>query len=239
MLSTSLLFLGLLAAGNNEVTGFTVSTTASRSRLAQVRLPAVSFSSSSSASSNSNDNGSDNKNNDGVTNTNTNNSNYAQPKITHVENLNDFLDFLAEDNRLCVVDFYASWCKSCAKFGLKYKKFAEDYGDIVDGNGNVLKKGQVRFAQVEYGQNRRLCRTYGIKKLPWVQIYKAGVSGDSKIVEFPCGPKYFESRLTSRVVEYLGMTDEEIRFKENMEAGQALSLDLTPELQTKNATKAS
>mmetsp|Transcript_19199 Transcript_19199/g.28758 ORF Transcript_19199/g.28758 Transcript_19199/m.28758 type:complete len:248 (-) Transcript_19199:1512-2255(-) len=142
------------------------------------------------------------------------------PKITTILGLTEFLDFLAEyDERILVVEFYASWCKSCHKFGQKYKQLARKYADKVDENGEIVEEGKIRFAQVEYGANVHLCRSFGIKKLPYVQIYKAPLG---KITEFVCGPKYFDDRLVKPLEEYLVMTDDEIQFRMNMEEGQAL-----------------
>jgi thiol-disulfide isomerase/thioredoxin len=144
----------------------------------------------------------------------------GMPKITIVHGLNDFLDFLAEsDDRLVVVEYYASWCKSCHKFGLKYKQLANKYADKVDKSGEIIQEGKVRFAQVEYGANVRLCKTMGIKKLPYVQMYKAPLG---KISEFVCGPKFFDERLKTRLEGYLNMSDEEIKFNRDMEDGQVL-----------------
>jgi thiol-disulfide isomerase/thioredoxin len=98
----------------------------------------------------------------------------TKPSITVINGLDEFLEFLAEsDDRIVVVEFYAAWCKSCHKFGVKYKQLASKYGDKINDNDEVVEKGQVRFAQVEYGANVRLCKTFGIKKLPFVQMYKA------------------------------------------------------------------
>ncbi len=105
---------------------------------------------------------------------------------------------------------------------MKYKQLARQHGDIMDENGELIKKGNVRFAQVEYGANVRLCKTFGIKKLPYVQMYKPPLG---KIAEFVCGPKFFEERLTSRVEKYLSMTDEEIKFDRDMEEGASLVED--------------
>ena len=97
-----------------------------------------------------------------------------KPNVTIINGLDEFLEFVAEsDDRIVVVEFYAAWCKSCHKFGVKYKKLASSYGDKINDAGEVVEKGQVRFAQVEYGANVRLCKTFGIKKLPFVQMYKA------------------------------------------------------------------
>jgi thioredoxin 1 len=146
----------------------------------------------------------------------------ATPKITKIQGLDEFLEFLAEsDDRIVVVDFYAAWCKSCHKFGMKFKQLANRYADKVNDDGEILERGKVRFATVEYGANVRLCKTFGIKKLPFVHIYKAPLG---KISEFVCGPKYFDEKLKSRVVEYLDMTDDEIKFRMDMEDGQALGV---------------
>lgn len=98
----------------------------------------------------------------------------TKPNITTINGLDEFLEFLAEsDDRIVVIEFYAAWCKSCHKFGMKYKQLASMYGDKINDADEVVEKGQVRFAQVEYGANVRLCKTFGIKKLPFVQMYKA------------------------------------------------------------------
>ena len=118
---------------------------------------------------------------------------------------------------VCIERFYASWCKSCHKFGLKFKKLASENGDRIDKNGNIVVGGKVRFSEVEYGNNLDLCRGFGIKKLPYIQIYKRGVG---KIDEFSCGPKFFDSKLVGKLNDLLAMSDEEMRFNIDMEEGQ-------------------
>jgi len=157
-------------------------------------------------------------------------------KITEVQKLDDFLGFIAEDERLCVVKFYASWCKSCHKFGIKYKKLAMKHGDMLDKNNQISDSGEVRFAEVEYGKNTSLCRSLGIRKLPYVIIHKASVG---KIAEFSCGPKYFDERLVSRLNRYLGMSDEELQFEQKMEAGDNLGNDILSQLQTDDVNQPS
>lgn len=158
----------------------------------------------------------------------------ATPKITQVRGLEEFLDLVAElDDRILVIEFYAAWCKSCHKFGAKFRHLANTYADKVDENGDVLERGKVRFAMVEYGANVRLCKSFGIKKLPYVQMYKAPIG---KLSEFVCGPKFFDERLKNRLEDYLIKSDEEIAFDRDMEDGQALSanlLDKTQESKTK------
>lgn len=148
----------------------------------------------------------------------------ATPKITQVQGLEEFLDLVAElDDRVLVIEFYAAWCKSCHKFGAKFRHLANTYADKVDENGDVLERGKVRFAMVEYGANVRLCKSFGIKKLPYVQMYKAPIG---KLSEFVCGPKFFDERLKYRLEGYLTKSDEEIAFDRDMEDGQALTTNL-------------
>jgi hypothetical protein len=87
--------------------------------------------------------------------------------------------------------------------------------------------GDVRFSEVEYGKNLALCRSFGIKKLPYIQIYKRGVG---KIDEFSCGPKFFETKLVNKLNELLEMSDEEMRFNIDMEEGQALGENMMERL---------
>ena len=107
--------------------------------------------------------------------------------------------------------------------GAKFRQLANTYADKVDENGDVLERGTVRFAMVEYGANVRLCKSFGIKKLPYVQMYKAPLG---KLSEFVCGPKFFDERLKDRLEGYLTMSDEEIAFNRDMEDGQALTDNL-------------
>lgn len=149
----------------------------------------------------------------------------ARPQITTVEEIKDFLEFLGEDDRLCVVKFHASWCKSCQKFGIRYKKLALKEGDKIDRRGTVLEKGRVRFAEVEFTANADLCRTLGVHKLPYIHIY-SGSKG--RVADFACGPKNFPL-----VIEKMNkfLDKEMTHFDKTMEAGSALADAIATELQ--------
>mmetsp|Transcript_13993 Transcript_13993/g.18374 ORF Transcript_13993/g.18374 Transcript_13993/m.18374 type:complete len:278 (-) Transcript_13993:286-1119(-) len=140
------------------------------------------------------------------------------PKITTVNSLDEFLEFIQEDDRLCVIKFHASWCKSCQKFGVQFRHIAMENGDKVNSDGIVATTGNVRFAQVEFGANTILCKSLGIKKLPTVHFYK---QPHGKLTGFPCGPKKFDL-LVETLEEYKGMTDEELKLKKELEEGDAL-----------------
>jgi len=149
------------------------------------------------------------------------------PEITTVHKFNDFQEFISKDEQLCIVKFYASWCKSCYKFGIKYKKLAMKLGDKSDKTGQIQEQGQVRFAEVEYSKNASLCKKLGIKKLPYIIIYKASVG---KIAEFSCGPRRFEDKLANRVFRYIDINDDELQFEQKMEAGTSLVDDVLSQL---------
>ena len=75
---------------------------------------------------------------------------------------------------LLLYRFYATWCKSCQRFGLKYRHLARDEGDHIIGTEAedsiaVTHTGEVRFAEIEYASSAKLCKTLKVKKLPTVQ----------------------------------------------------------------------
>lgn len=142
------------------------------------------------------------------------------PKVVSIKGREELNDFLKDDERLCIIKFYASWCKSCSKFGLKFNQLARNHGDVIDKKGHVVKEGEMRFAEIEYGQNIELCKAIGIKKLPFVQLYKTSTG---KIDEFVCGPSDFKKKVTSKVELMLAMSDEELAFEKIMKEGQSLT----------------
>jgi len=142
------------------------------------------------------------------------------PAIVTINGREELIDFLKDDDRLCIIKFYASWCKSCARFGLKFNQLARNHGDVIDKKGNIVKEGNMRFAEIEYGQNKQLCKAIGIKKLPFVQLYKTNTG---KIDEFVCGPRDFKDKITNKVELLLALSDEELAFQKNMKEGQFLT----------------
>uniref|UniRef100_A0A6V2Q587 Thioredoxin domain-containing protein n=1 Tax=Ditylum brightwellii TaxID=49249 RepID=A0A6V2Q587_9STRA len=150
------------------------------------------------------------------------------PRMTVVNEVQDFLDFLGEDERLCVVKFYAKWCKSCQKFGVKFRHLALEEADKLDPvDGKMIEKGRVRFAEVEFTANAKLCRAMKIKRLPYVHFYKACAG---RLTHFSCGPAKFQ-KVVDQMNEYLAMSDEEIIFAATMDEGQSLGDELATVLQ--------
>lgn len=101
------------------------------------------------------------------------------PNVLEVESHADWLELtenLDEDDQqgITAVTFHASWCKYCQKFKLKW-------------NRKVVRPlaGEVKFASVEFGANKKLCQGMNVNKLPTVQFYSHG----KLLSSFPCGPK--------------------------------------------------
>lgn len=85
-----------------------------------------------------------------------------------------------------LVKVFASWCKTCQVFDIRYRKLANQYCDRTDPKGTV-KHGKVRFAEMQYDNpnNEEMCQLLNATKLPYILIYK-GSKG--KVDEFQCGP---------------------------------------------------
>lgn len=150
------------------------------------------------------------------------------PDVFVIKSTNDMIDFLSKDDRLCIIKFYATWCKSCQKFGLRYDKLASIHGDIVDPKDKtrVLDEGQVRFAEVEFSANAKMCRTLGIKRLPYVHFYRGA---EGRLAEFAAGPSKF-NLVIDKLKELLSLSQEEIDFNIMMEDGEHLGKYLVTEL---------
>lgn len=85
-----------------------------------------------------------------------------------------------------LVKVFASWCKTCQVFDIRYRKLANQYSDKTDSKG-IAKHGRVRFAEMQYDNpnNEEMCQLLNATKLPYILMYK-GSKG--KVDEFQCGP---------------------------------------------------
>jgi thioredoxin-like negative regulator of GroEL len=173
----------------------------------------------------------------------------AVPVVTHIGSAEALKEYLtAPDDRVTVISFHASWCKSCQKFGRLYQKLAVDRADWVLGGKHmkknkdslqeVLTTGSTRLASIEWGANTDLCRSLGVKRLPSVHYYKNG----RKLAGFPAGPSTFQL-VKDRLTYYQSLSEEELDFEMKLEQGSALILntmnDITaalPEITTTSST---
>eukprot|EP00816_Leptocylindrus_hargravesii_P009635 CAMPEP_0196802456 /NCGR_PEP_ID=MMETSP1362-20130617/2066_1 /TAXON_ID=163516 /ORGANISM="Leptocylindrus danicus, Strain CCMP1856" /LENGTH=253 /DNA_ID=CAMNT_0042173759 /DNA_START=67 /DNA_END=831 /DNA_ORIENTATION=+ len=150
------------------------------------------------------------------------------PDVFVINSTNDLIDFLSKDDRLCIIKFHAKWCKSCQKFGLRYEKLASVYADILDPKvkSRVLDEGKVRFAEVEFSANAKMCRALGIKRLPYVHFYRGA---EGRLAEFAAGPSKF-NLVVDKLNELLSLSQEQIDFNIMMEDGENLGKYLVTEL---------
>lgn len=112
-------------------------------------------------------------------------------RVTTVEKPADFLKFLAEDDRLCVVKVHAKWCVICKKFDAKWRNYVRVEGDKYDFEGNLSVRGRIRFAEIEFTVNEDLVRRLGAERMPHVLFYKGKGGLAGKLTQFQCGPSAF------------------------------------------------
>lgn len=145
----------------------------------------------------------------------------GKPKITQLKSAEDYRNFIEEDDRLCMIKFYAPYCKSCQKFGQQYSRIGKEIGELTirnkDGSETTVREGEVRMAEMEYGSNKELCKSLGITKLPSIQFYSK-----AKLVEsFSCGPRKI-GMLLEKLSRFRSMTPAELEFEADMNQGIAL-----------------
>merc|ERR1712054_317326 len=99
-------------------------------------------------------------------------------------------------NQLVVIKFFASWCRACKAMAPKFERVAEDWPDI-------------EFYEILFDDNKKLCKSLGIKILPFMEI----IAGDKGKVEgFTCGPSKISlliGKLEDTTSQYCGADEIE------------------------------
>ena len=80
---------------------------------------------------------------------------------------------LVQDDKLLVVDFYATWCGPCKKLSPTLDEVSEEFGDRV----NIVK--------VDVDESEDLAMTYGIRSVPTVLFFKNGQQVDKFVGALP------------------------------------------------------
>ena len=80
---------------------------------------------------------------------------------------------LVQDDKLLVVDFFATWCGPCKKLSPTLDEVSEEYGDRV----NIVK--------VDVDESEDLAMTYGIRSVPTVLFFKKGQQVDKFVGALP------------------------------------------------------
>lgn len=80
---------------------------------------------------------------------------------------------LVQDDKLLVVDFFATWCGPCKKLSPTLDEVSEEFGDRV----NIVK--------VDVDEREDLAMTYGIRSVPTVLFFKNGQQVDKFVGALP------------------------------------------------------
>ena len=87
-------------------------------------------------------------------------------------NSSEFSGLLQED-KLLVVDFYATWCGPCKKLSPTLDEVSEELGEPV----NIVK--------VDVDESEDLAMDYGIRSVPTVLFFKNGQQVDKFVGALP------------------------------------------------------
>ena len=87
-------------------------------------------------------------------------------------NSSEFSGLLQED-KLLVVDFYATWCGPCKKLSPTLDEVSEELGE------------QVNIVMVDVDESEDLAMDYGIRSVPTVLFFKNGQQVDKFVGALP------------------------------------------------------
>ena len=87
-------------------------------------------------------------------------------------NSSEFSGLLQED-KLLVVDFFATWCGPCKKLSPTLDEVSEEFA------------GQVNIVKVDVDESEDLALNYGIRSVPTVLFFKNGQQVDKFVGALP------------------------------------------------------
>ena len=118
------------------------------------------------------------------------------PLLEDTDAYHQLIEDATAENRIVVIKFYASWCRACKAMAPKFVRVAEDWPDI-------------EFHELLFDDNKKLCKSLGIKILPFMEIV-AGNRG--KVEGFTCGPSKLSllvGKLEDMALQYCEIDDIE------------------------------
>lgn len=103
-----------------------------------------------------------------------------------VNGIQEMVDALADaGDRLVIVDFYAPWCGACRALYPKLCRLMDEYPDVV-------------FLKVNFEENRPMCKTLGVKVLPYFHVYHGALG---RVASFSCTVSKL-ARMKEALAEY-------------------------------------
>jgi len=97
----------------------------------------------------------------------------------------NFATEIEQSNKLCVLDFWASWCGPCIALGPTIDALATEYD------------GRVNIGKVNTDENAELSVRFGITSIPCVLFIKNGKVVDKQVGVVP------KSALESKIVSHM------------------------------------
>jgi thioredoxin 1 len=82
-------------------------------------------------------------------------------------NSDDFDEVVLESEEVVLVDFYADWCGPCKKQAPILEKYAQNAANV-------------RVVKVNTDKSRGVAKTYGVKKLPTLMVFRDGKPVDQQ-----------------------------------------------------------
>eukprot|EP00246_Nothoceros_aenigmaticus_P018595 TRINITY_DN9799_c0_g1_i1.p1 TRINITY_DN9799_c0_g1~~TRINITY_DN9799_c0_g1_i1.p1 ORF type:complete len:267 (-),score=27.36 TRINITY_DN9799_c0_g1_i1:201-1001(-) len=95
----------------------------------------------------------------------------AGPNVNDIHSTQEFIDALEKaGDKLVVVEFFATWCGSCRALFPKFCKLAAEHTDV-------------EFLKVNFEENKPMCKSLGIKVLPFFHFYRGS---EGRLDAFSC-----------------------------------------------------
>eukprot|EP00879_Flechtneria_rotunda_P002701 GHRR01002907.1.p1 GENE.GHRR01002907.1~~GHRR01002907.1.p1 ORF type:complete len:235 (+),score=62.11 GHRR01002907.1:206-910(+) len=99
------------------------------------------------------------------------------PNMRNIHGVQELVDALADaGDNLVIVDFYGPWCGACRALYPKLIKLMEQFPDVV-------------FLKVNFDDNKAMCKTLGVKVLPFFHIYHGA---EGRVAAFSCTVTKFQ-----------------------------------------------